>query len=456
MEEDSFRIGYSKWFGGGIGGWFGINNQGVLVESEEETSYLKREEETLKLQKEARNNLSDGWGKIAELDHTVLGSWRWQSEGVGEDLLFIRGWDGAGPHKRISSDKHSQADKDLWGGRKISIGQEWFGPRRVFKTLEDMEKVDKEKFKSYWPIIQKSAQYLSQEDLDGIQRYWANRDRELEEDIFGLYHGWNWWAEKFGKKKDKDQVDLEFDFSKLKQMLSKTEKELRDQKWTYGRIFQNPRLAKVRLLGDVEATAFNYLKHIAWPEAETVKKLKEKKIAIAILALMSGEEIGFDCDKGEQNHKSQFFDECLAKVDSSVKVKRVLKSTWKYKNEYWVPLKKHGGLWHLQRPLREKPVTQQLIKMNDINSTSLLDEKCEEAVPMWQFWIYGETEIRREICDQIIRPWFGDWIDDKRLCLIETKEFKNYFRLNTYLQVLEIPLWNKRNTFWTKCSNYGI
>ncbi|WP_043901189.1 hypothetical protein [Mycoplasma ovis] len=76
-------------FGGGIGGWFGLNNQGVLVDSEEETSYL-REEEGLKIRQEVKSNVSEGWGKIFELNHTVLGSWKWQSEGVGEDLLFIR------------------------------------------------------------------------------------------------------------------------------------------------------------------------------------------------------------------------------------------------------------------------------------------------------------------------------------------------------------------------------
>ena len=320
-----------------------------------------------------------------------------------------------------------------------------------------MEKVDKEKFKSYWPIIQKSAQYLNQEDLDGIQRYWKNRSRDLEEDIFGLYHGRKWWADKFGIKKGQDRVDLEFDFSKLKQMLSKTEQELRDKKWTFGQIFQNPKLAQVRLLGDVEATAFNYLKHVAWPEAEEVKKLQEKKIAIAVLALMLGEEIGFDCEKGEEDHKSQFFGECSAKVtNGEVQVKRVLKSTLKHKNEYKVPMKNHGGAWHLQKTLKDPQALKKLIQMDNIKDTSLLDEKCEDAAALWQFWSYGATEIRREICDQILRPWFGDRVDDKRLCLFEAKEFKNYFRLNIYLQVLEIPLWNKRNTFWTKCSNYGI
>ncbi|AHC39948.1 hypothetical protein OVS_02280 [Mycoplasma ovis str. Michigan] len=441
-------------FGGGIGGWFGINNQGVSIDSEEDISYLKVEEETLRLQKEARNNLSDGWGKISELDRTILGSWRWQSEGVGEDLIFISGWDGDGRHKKISSDNHSQADKDLWGGRKISIGHGWFGPRQVSRSIADMEKVDQEKFKSYWPIIQQSGQYLSQSDLDGIQKYWKNRSIDLEEDIFGLYHGRKWWADKFGLKKGQDRVDLEFDFSKLKQMLSKTEQELRDKKWTFGQIFQNPKLAQVRLLGDVEATAFNYLKHVAWPEAEEVKKLKEKKIAIAVMALMLGEEIGFDCETGKKEHKDKYFKECSSNT-SDVKVKRVLKSTWKYSYKYWSPTKDKQGQWHKQEKIEDKDA-RELVKMDDIKNTAFLDEKCEDPAGFWDYFSDSAKEIRREICDQIIRPWFGDIVTDKRLCLIELEDFNYHFRLNTYLQVLEIPLWNKRNTFWTKCSNYGI
>ncbi|AHC40266.1 hypothetical protein OVS_01990 [Mycoplasma ovis str. Michigan] len=110
-------------------------------------------------------------------------------------------------------------------------------------------------------------------------------------------------------------------------MLSKSEKELREQKWTFGQIFQNPKLAKVRVFGDVEETAFNYFKHVAWPETGEVKKLKEKKIAIAILALMLGEEIGFDCAGGKADYKSKFFGECESNEGDSVKVKRVLKST---------------------------------------------------------------------------------------------------------------------------------
>ncbi|AHC40265.1 hypothetical protein OVS_01985 [Mycoplasma ovis str. Michigan] len=99
---------------------------------------------------------------------------------------------------------------------------------------------------------------------------------------------------------------------------------------------------------------------------------------------------------------------------------------------------------------------RELVKMDDIKNTSLLDEKCEDAAQWWEILSAGEKEIRREICDQIIRPWFGDWVEDKRLCLFEIKDFNNYLILNTYLQVLEIPVWNKKNTFWTKCSNYGI
>ncbi|WP_043901188.1 hypothetical protein [Mycoplasma ovis] len=238
-------------------------------------------------------------------------------------------------------------------------------------------------------------------------------------------------------------------------MLSKSEKELREQKWTFGQIFQNPKLSLVRAFGDVEATAFNYFKHVAWPDEGEVKTLKEKKIAIAILALMSGEEIGFDCDEGKQKYKSKFFGECTANAGDAVKLKRVLKSTWKHYGSFYAPKKGAEQQWHKQNKLNSTE-SRELVKMDDIKNTSLLDEKCEDPAGLLDFLLAGEKEIRREICDQIIRPWFGDWVPDKRLCLFEVKDFSNYLRLNTYLQVLEIPLWNNRNTFWTKCSNYGI
>ena len=94
--------------------------------------------------------------------------------------------------------------------------------------------------------------------------------------------------------------------------------------------------------------------------------------------------------------------------------------------------------------------------MDDVSKTSLLDEKCEDP-STWLTWFSDSgKDIRGEVCDLILRPWFGDLVQDKRLCLIELNDFNYHFRLNTYLQVLEIPAWNKRNTFWTKCSNFGI
>ncbi|WP_043901183.1 hypothetical protein [Mycoplasma ovis] len=137
-----------------------------------------------------------------------------------------------------------------------------------------------------------------------------------------------------------------------------SEKDLRDRNWTYGELIKNPKLSAVRLLGNVEATIFNYWKHIAWPEADKVKNLKEKKIAIAVLSLILGEEIGFDCEKGNGGDKTIFFSECSSTINGG-KVKRVLKSTWQNSSgQYWVPLKNHCAAWNFHRPLRDRSKKQ--------------------------------------------------------------------------------------------------
>ncbi|AFN65188.1 hypothetical protein WEN_01985 [Mycoplasma wenyonii str. Massachusetts] len=340
----------------------------------------------------------------------------------------------------------------------------WFGPREVTKALEEIEEVKERNKKinvSYWPAIQESGKYLDQQDLDGLQEFWASRTKEFEEEIFGLYRGRAWWIKQFGQKRNKDLVDLEFDLSKVRTMLNKTEDQLRDDPWTYGEIFQNPKLAIVRLVGNVEETGFNYLKHLAWPEKGKVTSLKEKKIAFVILGLILGEEYGFDCQSGQEDHKTKFFKECgrdhIGKIRNDGKVKRVIKTTYKHSGQFSVPEAHKGGSWRLQ-PKLDTSSQSTLLKMDDVQTTALLNEKCEEEGGWftWNSWRDTTIKIRREVCDQIIRPWFGNNVSDKRLCLIEIPEHKYYLRLNTYLEVFQIPTWINKNTFWTKCSNYSI
>ncbi|AFN64980.1 hypothetical protein WEN_00885 [Mycoplasma wenyonii str. Massachusetts] len=377
---------------------------------------------------------------------------------MSEDILFVKGWDHAGKHRTIESKKHSQAERELWGGKKVTYSNSWFGPRKTSLELDNLEKVKeatKTSQKNYWTEIQRSGEFITQQDLIELQKFWEKRDKGLEEDIFGLYHGWDWWAERFGQKNGK--VDLEFDLSKLKEMLGKSENELRDNPWNYGKLFKNPKLALARLAGDVEVIAFNYLKKYVWPNADSVKNLKEKNILPAIFALLTGgEETGFTCGS-QTSHQSKYFGECQSDKRSQEgwRVKKVLKSTYQNSGGFWVP--KHGGGpgWNTQENLKTRDKSQ-ILNMENVSSTGLLDEKCEDAVAWYMSWSDTTNPVRREVCDRIIRPWFGDRVNDKRLCLIEVDNFSYHLRFQTYLQVIQIPTWMNKNTFWTKCSNYRI
>ena len=443
--------------GGGIGGWFNVSGGGIQINLKDDPILFGAKSE-LKKEKQRTQKVSQ---KVNNLSKTTLGSWRWKSEGVGQEFLFVEGWDNAGPHKIIESSAHSQSVRELYGGVKVSGSMSWFGPRKVTQELEDIEKV-KTSYKnvSYWPKIKESGKYLDQKDLIGLQKFWSQRSRELEEDIFGLYHDWNWWAKQFGTTKDGKKVELEFDLSRIKEMLNKSEEELRDNPWSYGQLFNNSKLNMVRLLGNVEETAFNYLKQLAWPEQGKVKQLKEKKIAHVILGLILGEEYGFDCKAGNPIHRGTYFMECnsdhIGKIKNGGKVKKVLKTTWTDGTYYYAPRQWNKFRWHEQTKLSLGK--EELLKMDDLKNTALLDEKCEKEYSWWDLSYLGDRvqKIRREVCDQIIRPWFGDTVPDKRLCLIEIEDYNYYLRLNTYLQVIDIPTWMNKNTFWTKCSNYSI
>ncbi|AFN65043.1 hypothetical protein WEN_01220 [Mycoplasma wenyonii str. Massachusetts] len=444
-------------FSGGIGSWFSHSGGGIQEGTSDESIFfgantgIKKKEPRSKEVKQ----------KTKSLDKTSLRSWRWKSEGVGEEFLFVEGWDKAGAHKLISSETHSQAIRDLYGGLEISPSMGWFGPRKVTQELEEIEQVkETHKNLSYWPRIKDSGGYIDQRDLDGLQEFWERRGKELEEDIFGLYHGWDWWADKFGKKKDRELVDLEFDLSKIKDMLGKTEDQLRDQKWSYGKIFQNPKLAVVRLIGDVEGTAFNYLKKVAWPEASSVKQLKEKNIAKVALGLIAGTEYGFDCSSSETDIKSKFFKECDdgSRLEGA-KVKRVMKAAVTHIGRYVSKAKTEQitqkWRWHEQISANAGE-WKKMNTMDSVESSALIEEKCELQAAWYEYLTDSGREIRREVCDLIIRPWFGDVVPDKRLCLMEITDHKYYLRLQTYLKVVDIPAWMNKNTFWTKCSNYGI
>ncbi|AFN65378.1 hypothetical protein WEN_02975 [Mycoplasma wenyonii str. Massachusetts] len=454
------EVGAVGGLGGGISGWINSPGGGIQVEKDKDSLFFNKND-SLKVKQTASKELKRNSGLVRELNHTALGVYRWQSEGVSEDILFVKGWDKAGPHKVIESKKHSQTERELWGGRELTYGNSWFGPRNTTLNLEEIEKVKetaKTSKKNYWTEIQESGKFITQEDLDELQRYWANRSKELEEDIFGLYHGRNWWVKKFEEKNGK--VDLEFDFSKIKTILSKSEDELRDNPWSYGQLFRNPKLAIARLAGDVEGTAFNYLKKYLWTEAPTVKRLKEKNILPAIIALIAGsDETGFDCSSTEQEkYKSKFFKECLPEHIGKIrngKVKKVLKATWKGNQDFWVPERGGKTSWHGYQGLKGQE-EKDLLKMDEIKQTAFLNEKCELAYQWWSDFLDTAKEIRREVCDQIIRPWFGNIVHDKRLCLIEIEDFSYHLRLQTYLEVFPVPAWLNKNTFWTKCSNYGI
>ncbi|AFN64930.1 hypothetical protein WEN_00625 [Mycoplasma wenyonii str. Massachusetts] len=443
-----------------------ITRGGDIQVERDKDSFLFNSNNSLNVKKAVSKDIKRNSGLVKDLNRTSLGVYRWQSEGVSEDILFVEGWDNAGQHKTIESKKHSQAERELWGGRDITYGNSWFGPRSTSIELDNLERAGeatKNSQKNYWTEIQKSGKYVTKEDLEGLQEYWKKRNKALEEDIFGLYHGWEWWADKFGKKKDGKLVDLEFDLSKLKDMLGKTEAELRDSPWNYGQVFQNPKLAKVRFFGDVEATAFNYLKKYIWPTSPKVQSLSEKNILPAIVELLfGGDNTGWNCQEPtatDNSLQSKFFGECVwnTRNNGDWKVKKVLKSAYKNNNGFWVPQKGRGGGWNGQQKLEDRE-KDQVLKMDSVQETGLLDEKCEKDTSWWGVpsWSDPTNGIRREVCDQIIRPWFGDTVNDKRLCLIEVKDYSYHLRLQTYLEVLQVPAWLSKNTFWTKCSNYRI
>ncbi|AFN65323.1 hypothetical protein WEN_02690 [Mycoplasma wenyonii str. Massachusetts] len=233
-----------------------------------------------------------------------------------------------------------------------------------------------------------------------------------------------------------------------------SEENLRDKPWTYGQLFKNPKLAVVRLIGDVEDTAFNYLKRVAWPNAKSVQSLKEKNILPAIFALMTGGlDTGFDCSGGDSSLKGKYFKECEWNRNEW-KVKKVLKTTFNSSGAYRFPEQGKGPRWSNQASLSSRDKNN-ILNMDQVTTTGLLDEKCEEEA--WSDLIWDRSKkIRREVCDQIIRPWFGDLVQDKRLCLMEVEDYSYHLRMQTYLEVLQVPAWMNRNTFWTKCSNYGI
>ncbi|AFN65265.1 hypothetical protein WEN_02390 [Mycoplasma wenyonii str. Massachusetts] len=453
------EIGALSGLGGGVGGW--INSSGGAIQvDEDKDSLLFNVSDSLKVKQTASKDIKRNSFLVKELNRTPLGIYRWRSEGVSEDILFVEGWDRAGQHKIVTSDKHSQAERELWGGKLVTIGNSWFGPRNNSLELENLEKAKElatqNKDKNYWTAIQESGKFVEQKDLDGLQKYWEGRNKELEEDIFGLYHGWNWWANKFGKKGDR--IDLEFDLSQIRTMLDKTEEQLRDQPWSYGQIFKNPKLALVRIAGDVEGTAFNYLKKHIWPNSASVKGLKEKNIIPAILALILGGETGFDCKSGDGTLKGKYFKECEWNTrQPDWQVQKVLKSTYQNSSGFWVPKQGGGPRWDSNEKLQTRD-KDQVLKMEEVLKSGLLYEKCEDehGLLSWARWSDTANPIRREVCDQIIRPWFGDLVSDKRLCLIEVKDYSYHLRLQTYLQVLQIPSWLDKNTFWTKCSNYRI
>ncbi|WP_235062714.1 hypothetical protein [Mycoplasma ovis] len=92
--------------------------------------------------------------------------------------------------------------------------------------------------------------------------------------------------------------------------------------------------------------------------------------------------------------------------------------------------------------------------MDDVSKTSLLDEKCEESSLFDLF--DPNKKIRQEACERLLNPWFGDSVEDKRLCLFQSSENNYLLRLINYIKVITIPTWHHKNTFWTKCSNFGI
>lgn len=449
--------------GGGSLGWFVSKKDGVRIESDGDKNINFRNSSGLKVKSRPSSNNRKPPGIIDKLDHTALVSYRWKSEGVGEDLLFIEGWDGAGKHNIVKSEDHSQQDKNLWGGKRIGDGVSWYGPRKMSGDIDEINKLKAKtsaiSTSKTWDQIRKSGSFLQREDWVGISNYWKNRSQELEQEVLELYKPLWWWKERMGNNSSKQRVDLELELEGLGKILDKTEDQLKRDKWDYGQLIDNGKLRIVRKVGNVEGVAFNYLKLLFWPEMQKTLKLKEKNIAKIVLGLMTGEEYGFDCASTDKNNiKNKFFPEC--NKDGTLggpKVKRVMKSVVEDIGKN-VPIKGKGPSWRAQESADSWNEWPKMIDMDSITTSGLINEKCETGSSFgWALLQLDlEKDIRKEVCDLIIRPWFGDIVSDKRLCLIEIPDYQYYLRMNHYFKVMDWITWHNKGAFWTKCSNYGI
>ncbi|RAO95063.1 hypothetical protein DNK47_01810 [Mycoplasma wenyonii] len=444
-------------FGGGVGGWLG-NRYGLVEIPMDGEQAILTEEYSLSKENKKDEKKSKHTGVISELNHTVLGSWKYQSEGVEDKLMLVSGWDANGKHKNIESNKLSQGKRQLWGGRKVTSGSKWFGPRDRNKEIEDLEKAKKEmQGKSYWPLIQKAGDYVTESDLKGISEKWKGRDLNLETQILELYKARKWWLDKMGRSRQGDRVDLEFNLEIIKKILDTGEDQLKARRWNYGQLANNGKLTLVRTIGNPEAVAWNYFRKYAWGKESEVKRLKEVNLVNTIVKLMTGESVGFPCvSYGRESFVADgLFDECKNTPwwgRDEIKVKSVLKSVVPSFAKGKIPTQKGRGGWKSQQDAGDN---WSKIYNENFDESKVINEKCEPD-NWWSLFTDQELKIRQEVCDLIIRPWFGDQVSEKRLCLIEATEYKNYLRLSTYLNVLQIPEWHNKSTFWTKCSNYGI
>ncbi|AFN64979.1 hypothetical protein WEN_00880 [Mycoplasma wenyonii str. Massachusetts] len=444
-------------FGGGIGGWFSRSGGGIEVE-EDKDSLLFKTKSSLQVKQAVSKDINKSSGLVKELKNPALGVYRWQSEGVSEDILFVQGWGGAGRHKVIDSKKHSQAERELWGGKKVTYSNSWFGPRQNSAILESLEET-REKFstseKSHWERIQDAGKFIEEKDIKGIQDFWTRRDRYFEEDLFGLYNGRGWWAKNFGTTGKEQLVDLTINIEGLKKILGKTEEELKTGRWEYGELFNNAKIRIVRALGNVEEVGFNYLKKYLWGEEPRLKVLEEKNILKIIEDLITGEgKVGYKCETGGNE---KIFPECgeSKKFENGVTLKKVIKSSWESSGKLPVPVWSRQGGWRNMETLSSGE-ERQFVNENQIENSSIVVEGCEKQVSWLYMWRVAGNQIRRKICQEIMDPWFEHTVRDKRLCLIEVKDHSYLLRLQTYLKVINIPTWMNKNTFWTKCSNYGI
>ncbi|WP_043901182.1 hypothetical protein [Mycoplasma ovis] len=445
------EIGAITGFGGGIGGWIGSSNNGLEVNSEDELYYFGESSPDLTKKPKFSNSLESDVGLVSLLNSTVFKSWRFKSEGVSEDLLFVKGWEWAGPHKVINSDSHSQSSRELFGGRRISSSMGWFGPRIASRIAQEIYgKKGRGSNKNLWDLLRDSGKYISKEELKGLSNFWGKRSIELEEDVLSLYQPRSWWIKVMGEDKEKKRVALELDLTGIKDMLNHTEDQLKKQKWSYGEWVNSSWIKTIRLLGNLEEVAFNYLKRMIWPEEAKNQKLKEKDIATVIKRLMSGEKIGFDCSSLQDKELSKYFEECKKKTEG-IEVKAVLKSVWS-NSGYYVPKQGQGAGWKTQTKA-SYPDWKKLNNMDDIEKTKVIEEECEQS--SWAFWDTS-IKIRQELCKRLVIPWFGDIVKDKRLCLVEVKDFNYLLQSQTYFKIFDFPTWHNKNAFWTKCSNYGI